>query len=656
MLTSLVLIPFIFAHKFLARAALVEYDLIIRTISSNPDGYPRPVIIVHNANSSWNIQRPIPGPLIRAKLGDTLRIRVTNMMRDQSTTIHFHGLHMLRNPWADGTAQITQCPIGPRGTFVHEFKVEQTGTYWYHSHNSQQTADGLMGPIILTKDSIEQQYEYGSHDYVIMLQEWYHETWPDLMTAYQGPYGAYPGNVPFYPWPPVSYLINGHGNFDCKTFECPENSTWQDDCGLLRPAQCIPRRASFHGPCKVNAHPPDEFICPMGRQIRLRLINAATGIPFNFSIDRHDLTIVARDGIEISPVTVSYLHIPIGQRLDVIVTCDASPSSNYIIAVASRDDFKPAHVITEAVSPTQATALLVYSLSTDNTRPRTRPKVTDYDSNDPFFEYKALKPVEPYLVPPATQRITLVTSVNRNNREGIDALEEWTVNDITFEPPKEPLLLGNFLDGTLDHSIADVRPGRVNNTHATHIYHLEYGQTYEVVMINTDPQQHPWHLHGYSVSFIAAEKLPSTEPASCAATKNNQVAKANLDHLLPALNSTPPALSVGDSFSIPRESYVVFRFTADNPGPWFFHCHMEWHVAPGAALVFSVARQGRYKESIEPSPNNFPTCGQRQRLINNDTSKSASSSIMGGSVLSLLTLIVIFDLFTKARAGTIFTC
>ncbi|CAF3959873.1 unnamed protein product [Adineta steineri] len=199
MFTYLIFVSFFFYNSLVIETALVEYDFIVRTIPSNPDGYPRPVIIMHNANSSWDVNRPFPGPLIRAKLGDALCIRITNMMRDQATSIHFHGLHMFKNPWADGTEHITQCPIAPHQTFIYEFEVTQTGTFWYHSHNAQQYADGLVGPIIFDHDPIEQRYNYGSNDYVIMLQEWYHETWSDLMTAYQGPHGAYPGSIPIYP-------------------------------------------------------------------------------------------------------------------------------------------------------------------------------------------------------------------------------------------------------------------------------------------------------------------------------------------------------------------------------------------------------------------------------------------------------------------------
>ncbi|CAF3634583.1 unnamed protein product [Rotaria sp. Silwood1] len=615
----------LFYDDLVVETALVEYDFIVRSIPSNPDGYPRSVTIMHHANSSWDVDRPFPGPLIRAKSGDRLRIHITNMLRDQGTAIHFHGLHMINNPWADGTAHITQCAINPHEKFTYEFNVTQTGTFWYHSHNAQQYADGLIGPIIIDHDGIEQRYDYGSNDYIIMLQEWYHETWSDIMTAYQGPYGAYRGNIPVYPWPPTSFLINGHGTFDCRTSNCSDKGSWLDACGYEHVDQCIPLRSSFFGPCNPNAHSADEFLCPHGKQIRLRLINAASGIPFRFWIDQHNLTIVARDSIETVPITVPQVHIAIGQRLDLIVDCNQDPTVKYTIYVASRNSYQPSGNIAGQTPAMWTWALLTYSkLQVDKHAVHSIEDLI-LGPDDSFFEFKYLKPLKPRLASPAVRRVTLEFHVEWNNRTGIDSLEEWVVNGITFEPPKEPLLHANFFDGTFKHVLANEKPGRVNNIHATHIQHFEYGQTYEVLMINYDPQLHPWHLHGYVVDFIAAGKIPIPESMKCNHTRK-YLKQFDYNTILPPLNSTPPVLSVGDSFNVPRVSYVVFRFTANNPGPWLFHCHMEWHLWPGMAIVFSVERNGRYEGLIQSPSTSFSICGTRSQISYRSPTPLVSSS------------------------------
>ncbi|CAF1148636.1 unnamed protein product [Rotaria sordida] len=603
----------LFYSQTTVEMALLKYDFIIRTIPSNPDGYPRPVVIMHHANSSWDIDRPFPGPLIRAKLGDRIQIRITNMLRDQSTSLHFHGFHMFKNPWADGVEHITQCPVNPYTSFIQEFNVTQSGTFWYHSHSAQQYADGLVGPIIIDNDSIEKRYAYGSSDHVIMFQEWYHETWSDLMTAYQGPFGAYQGNIPIYPWPPTTFLINGHGRFDCRTTNCTDPGTWTDVCGRRQLAQCIPLREPFLGLCKREAHPIDEFQCSFGKQMRLRLINAASGIPFRFWIEQHNLTIVARDSIEVVPITVPHINIPIGQRIDVIIQCNQNLNRNYTMFAASRNSFQPSHIITGPTPTMWTTAILTYDNSStimNGTNQIFNESKSNPDSS--FFEYEYLKPLVSRRALPAVRRVTLTSVVLWNNRTGIDALEEWAINGITFKPPKEPLLLANYFDGTLDNAIAEQRSGRVGNIHATHVVNFEYGYTYEILMINDDPQQHPWHIHGYTVDFIAAGRLPTIEPVTCNSTAR-RIENFDYNTILPPLNSTPPVLTVGDSFNMPRDSYVAFRFTANNPGPWYLHCHMEWHISPGLSVVLSVGKNGQYRDFIDPPYDNFNMCGTSQQ-------------------------------------------
>jgi hypothetical protein len=284
-------------------------------------------------------------------------------------------------------------------------------------------------------------------------------------------------------------------------------------------------------------------------------------------------------------------------------------------------------------------ALLVYSKVQVDRRTTHLIEKPTLDADDPFFEYEYLKPFTPRFAPPAIRRVTLAFEVHWNNRTGIDALEEWTINGITFESPKEPLLHANFFSGTFKHSLANERSGRVNNIHATHIQHFEHGQTYEILMINYDPQLHPWHLHGYTVEFIAAGKIPNLEPNACNRTRRD-INRFDYNTILPPLNSTPPVLTVGDSFNIPRESYVVFRFTANNPGPWFLHCHMEWHIWPGMALVFSVERNGRYEGLIQPPPNTLIICGTRKRISPRSFIPLVSSS--SSITIEPLILILIF--------------
>jgi FtsP/CotA-like multicopper oxidase with cupredoxin domain len=84
----------------------------------------------------WCYGGTVPGPEIRVRQGERLRVRVDNRL-PEATTVHWHGL---RVPNAmDGVPHLTQKPIAPGETFTYEFDRVDAGTFWYHPH--QRSAD-----------------------------------------------------------------------------------------------------------------------------------------------------------------------------------------------------------------------------------------------------------------------------------------------------------------------------------------------------------------------------------------------------------------------------------------------------------------------------------------------------------------------------------
>jgi hypothetical protein len=113
----------------------------------------------------------VPGPRIRFRQGDRVRINVTNRL-PESTTVHWHGL-ILPNIM-DGPAHITQEPIATGGgLYRYEFTAVQSGTYLYHSHDhvDRQQALGLYGALIIDPVEPDPSLE-ADHEYTVLLQEW----------------------------------------------------------------------------------------------------------------------------------------------------------------------------------------------------------------------------------------------------------------------------------------------------------------------------------------------------------------------------------------------------------------------------------------------------------------------------------------------------
>jgi FtsP/CotA-like multicopper oxidase with cupredoxin domain len=97
--------------------------------------------------SGYGFNGQVPGPIIEAKQGVPIEIKVTNSL-SEPTLIHWHGL---RIPAAMDGTQATQRPVAPGETFTYRFTPPDAGTFWYHPHlnETQQLEKGLYGAFIV---------------------------------------------------------------------------------------------------------------------------------------------------------------------------------------------------------------------------------------------------------------------------------------------------------------------------------------------------------------------------------------------------------------------------------------------------------------------------------------------------------------------------
>lgn len=110
----------------------------------------------------------IPGPMIRARRGERIHVRVINEL-DQPTTIHWHGIRL--DNAMDGVPDMTQPPIAPGEAFDYEFEVPDAGTYWYHPHlgTSEQLDRGMSGPLVVDGDSEDGRF---GDDITLLIDDW----------------------------------------------------------------------------------------------------------------------------------------------------------------------------------------------------------------------------------------------------------------------------------------------------------------------------------------------------------------------------------------------------------------------------------------------------------------------------------------------------
>lgn len=120
---------------------------------------------------AWGFNKQVPGPEIRVREGDTVRIKFKNNL-PKPTTIHWHGIEVPNSQ--DGVPAVTQKPIQPGETFTYEFVAKPAGTRFYHTHGSSHTDEaqqldmGLAGAFIIEP---LQQKRYDK-EFVLLLDEW----------------------------------------------------------------------------------------------------------------------------------------------------------------------------------------------------------------------------------------------------------------------------------------------------------------------------------------------------------------------------------------------------------------------------------------------------------------------------------------------------
>ena len=230
----------------------------------------------------WAYNGQIPGPLIRLRQHERLRIRVANRL-DEETTVHWHGL---RIPNAmDGVPHLTQKPIAPGQDFHYDFMVPDAGTYWYHPHQRsfEQVGRGLYGALIVD----EAEPIRVDRELIWTLDDW-------RLT---------------------------------KTGQISDNFGHQHDAA---------HGGRLGNAVTVNGRLAGDVALRRGERIRLRLINAANARIFGLEFQNHRPIVIALDGQPVEPHAPDGDLVVLGPAMRADLILDASASNGRRFAVTDR--------------------------------------------------------------------------------------------------------------------------------------------------------------------------------------------------------------------------------------------------------------------------------------------------------------------------------
>ena len=532
-------------------------DLIALTVEENHFG------TAGRSTHAVTINGTVPAPLIRLKEGQTVRLAVTNRLRED-TSIHWHGLIV---PFQmDGVPGVSFPGIRPGETFTYEFPIRQSGTYWYHSHSGMQEAMGHYGPIVI--DPAGADPVRFDREHIIVLSDW-SNVHPHMLLKRLKQMGGY-------------YNLQKQtlaGLLEGKDQSLKDRIEW----GKMRmdPTDISDVTGSTYS-FLINGHGMSENwtgIFQPGERVRLRIINASAMTNFNVRLPGLSMTVVQSDGQHVQPVETDEFQIGIAETFDVLVQPTEAKSYGLIAEAIDRSG-----LVRGSLAPRIGMAAPVPDL-------RQRPLLTMKDMgmdmagmdmgqngvidlSQPANErmtghsMKMLDPSVAPNVPMGPGVATLSSMPSDRTADRPTGLEDVDHRVLTYadlralepnqdvRPPTRSLdihLTANMerymwsFDGLKLSDGAEPIPFR----------HME---RVRVTLINDTMMPHPIHLHGHFFQLVTGED----------AAHNPRKHTVNV---LPG-------------------GKISFDLTADALGDWAFHCHMLMHMHSGMMRVVTVRRGG----------------------------------------------------------------
>ncbi len=274
-------------------------DLVVEEVVVNFTGSTRIATVVN---------RSIPAPTLRLKEGDEVTLRVTNKL-SEPTSIHWHGIIL---PFEmDGVPGISFNGIKPGETFTYKFTLEQSGTYWYHSHSGSQEQTGMYGALII--EPKEGEIISADRDYVVLLSDWTDEHPMRILSKLKSQSDYYNFNQPT-----AIDFINDVSNSGLKV-AFTKRQMWNE---MRMNSTDLADLSSATLTYLMNGTTPNgnwTGVFNKGEKIRLRFINGAGGSFYDVRIPGIKMTVVQTDGVDIEPIDVDEFRFGPGETYDVIV-------------------------------------------------------------------------------------------------------------------------------------------------------------------------------------------------------------------------------------------------------------------------------------------------------------------------------------------------
>ncbi|XP_069129164.1 uncharacterized protein [Argopecten irradians] len=579
-------------------------------------------------------------------------VRVKNSLSKEGVsmegvTVHWHGLYQKGTPWMDGVDMIGQCPISPGQSFTYRFIAEPIGTHWYHSHLSVQRTDGFAGALIVLPRSRNRrssdQNEKIEKEFVVLAQDWFHQS---------------------------SIELTQHFIWDLRRYAFGENATRcffasnirKTDGGLagfmLFQSGVVNGRGhnypEWGDTPMYPVLPYETFVVKSNRTYRFRLINSGNAFPLQVSVDKHKLELISTDGRDIRGVETDAITTVPGERIDFLLRTTSTPD-NYWFRVEANGAGKTKAIVQYESVEKEVPVSKEKTCTEDDWCTDINCMVQVYPSDT----YRNCTKISDLRISPNDRARRSVPRAKNDGtfKEIFLSVHFQTVTDFahingkSFIKPTSALqTYPNMSEAIVDCDSSEIHC-YLEVCFCTHIIKVALGTTLQLVLVNPGPLvneselglQHPMHIHGHTFHVLKTAYSHYNDSAiSVSLNEDILCDSVYCDHPkwsndtwggdnIPGINLEDPPIK--DTVLVPRHGYTVIRFTANNLGFWFFHCHIEIHQIMGMALILQVGDV----DEMPPTPKNFPTCGsfdfsqeEFEKLVENskrDTNDTGETSV-----------------------------
>ncbi|MAC66052.1 multicopper oxidase domain-containing protein [Zunongwangia profunda] len=508
---------------------------------------------------AMTINGSIPGPVLEFDEGDLAIINVTNKM-DEETSVHWHGL-ILPN-FYDGVPYLTTPPIKPGTTFQYRIPINQSGTYWYHSHTMLQEQKGVYGSIIIHPQ--EKTLEYDK-DLVVVLSDWTDEKPMNVLRNLKRGNEWY--QVKKGTAVPLSRVIS-EGALGAQLKFWRDRMEGADIADIYYPA--------FLTNGKSLAEYP-EF--KPGEKVRLRFINASASTYYWLDFGGGNPMVVAGDGIDVEPVAKSRFLFGIAETYDVIVTI---PEGTLEVTATAQDGsgstslrlgegiLYPAERIgrPDKVEMMKQMAKMDMKMGAPSMVGNKKKKTPEYlkenygmkmdmkdgkmNMNDGKMGNQMDMKANDHMGHDMSMMQKDTVSFNYSTRKtyfNYDFLKATENTTFKANLPVNDILLN--LTGNMQRYVWSMNGVPLSETDKIKI---KSGEVTRITLNNLTMMHHPMHLHGHYFRVV-----------------NENGERSPLKHTV----------------NVPPMQKVVIEFYNEEYGDWFFHCHVLYHMMGGMARVFS---------------------------------------------------------------------